>query len=47
VAKLSLEFATQAAQIIGAQPNPEWATYALLMYIPFNTTAQMHPEFDG
>jgi len=47
VAKLSLEFATSAAQIVGANPNPQWSTYAAHMYIPFNSTTNIHPEFDG
>jgi len=47
VAKLSLEFADTAAQILGVQPDPEWAQYAANMYIPFNNVTQIHPEFDG
>ena len=47
VAKLSLEFATAAAQLVGETPDPTWIQVANSMYIPFDNATQIHPEFDG
>lgn len=46
IAKMNLEFAGMAAEIIGAAPNPKWAQVAGKMYIPFDSKARRFVAFD-
>ncbi len=45
-AQKALRIAVQAAQVVGAKPDPRWAEIAAKMYIPFDTAAQRHLDFD-
>jgi trehalose/maltose hydrolase-like predicted phosphorylase len=42
----ALRIATKAAALVGAKPDPAWATIAAKMYIPFDDKAQRHYDFD-
>ncbi|MBI2843193.1 MAG: glycoside hydrolase family 65 protein [Armatimonadetes bacterium] len=46
-ARLNLEIATRAADVLGVPPDPEWANVASKMYIPFDPKENRYVEFDG
>ncbi|KAJ4458271.1 putative Endoribonuclease Dicer [Paratrimastix pyriformis] len=39
--------AMQAAHLVGEKPAPEWTTIADNIYIPYDPTTMVHPEYDG
>merc|ERR1712048_784889 len=47
VAKVNLRFATEAANILGETPEPEWATVADAIPILFDEGRGIHPEYSG
>eukprot|EP01114_Cavostelium_apophysatum_P022690 TRINITY_DN8295_c0_g1_i1.p1 TRINITY_DN8295_c0_g1~~TRINITY_DN8295_c0_g1_i1.p1 ORF type:complete len:699 (+),score=116.92 TRINITY_DN8295_c0_g1_i1:246-2342(+) len=47
VCKYSLEFAYAAAQVLNLNPPESWLAVANNIKIPFDSVAQIHPEFDG
>lgn len=47
VAAISLEWATEAAKIVGATPNANWMKIANAIKIPYDPVLNIHPEFDG
>lgn len=47
VAVLSLQFATQAAELLGYEADPAYAATASSIYLPFDSVNQIHPEYDG
>lgn len=46
-ARKSLQIAIKAAKLVGAAPDPQWATIAAKMYIPFDEKNQRHLDFDA
>jgi trehalose/maltose hydrolase-like predicted phosphorylase len=46
-ARKALEIATAAAREVGAKADPQWATIAKKMYIPFSDAEQRHLDFDA
>ncbi|THD05803.1 glycosyl hydrolase family 95 catalytic domain-containing protein [Rhodanobacter lindaniclasticus] len=42
----ALRIATAAAKLVGEAPDPQWATIAAKMYLPFDTQHQRHLDFD-
>jgi trehalose/maltose hydrolase-like predicted phosphorylase len=46
-ARKSLQIAIKAAKLVGATPDPQWATIAAKMYIPFDEKNQRHLDFDA
>ncbi len=46
-ARKSLQIAIKAAKLVGAAPDPQWATIAAKMYIPFDAQNQRHLDFDA
>lgn len=46
-ARKALNIATQAAQKVGATPDPKWAQIAAKMFIPFDEKEQRHLDFDA
>jgi len=47
VAKMALEFAAEAADIVGGKKNPKWKEVADSLVLPFDEEKQAHPEFTG
>lgn len=47
VAKISLLLPKYALPLINRRPDPRFEDMAKKTYIPFNTTGQWHPEYDG
>lgn len=47
MASAALKFATDTAKILGYTPNPYYASVAEALRILFDSTAQLHPEYDG
>jgi trehalose/maltose hydrolase-like predicted phosphorylase len=47
VAKMNLEFATEAAQLCGVAPKPEWAKVARAIYIGLDKTANRFVIYDN
>ena len=45
-AQKALRIAVAAAQAVGATPDPQWSRIADHLYIPFDTAAQRHQDFD-
>ncbi|MGN6788128.1 MAG: glycoside hydrolase family 65 protein [Rhodanobacteraceae bacterium] len=45
-ARKALEIATKAAALVGARPDPRWATVAAGLHIPFSESGQHHFDFD-
>jgi len=46
-ARKALQIAIKAAKQVGATPDPQWATIAAKMYIPFDEKNQRHLDFDA
>ena len=46
-ARKALDIAVAAAHKVGAAPDPQWATIASHMYIPFSEKEQRHLDFDA
>lgn len=46
-ARKALQIAVKAAKKVGAKADPQWATIAEKMYIPFDEQAQRHLDFDA
>ncbi len=46
-ARKALDIAVAAAHKVGATPDPQWATIASHMYIPFAEKEQRHLDFDA
>jgi len=46
-ARKSLQIAIKAAKLVGDAPDPQWATIAAKMYIPFDQKNQRHLDFDA
>jgi trehalose/maltose hydrolase-like predicted phosphorylase len=47
VAKKTLEVATQAAKLVGATPDPDWAKISKRILILYDKQHNYHPEFAG
>ncbi len=47
IARRVMEVATEAAQLIGAKPNPDWSRIAAKIVIPFDAGRKCHLEHDG
>ncbi|KAL1518837.1 hypothetical protein AB1Y20_003114 [Prymnesium parvum] len=47
VAKISLDFATKAATLVGQQAKLQWAATSSRIPILFDETRQYHPEYQG
>ena len=45
-ARKALRIAVAAAKQVGATPDPQWSRIADRMYVPFDTAAQRHYDFD-
>ena len=45
-ARKALDLATKAAALVGAAPDPRWATVAAGLHIPFSDAGQHHLDFD-
>lgn len=45
-ARKALRIAVKAAAVVGAKADPQWSHIADKMYIPFDTAAQRHYDFD-
>jgi trehalose/maltose hydrolase-like predicted phosphorylase len=46
-AELALRFALQAASLLGKSAPASWSTVADAMYVPFDASQGIHPEFDS
>jgi len=46
-ARKALQIATKVAKLVGEAPDPQWATIATKMYIPFDQKNQRHLDFDA
>lgn len=46
-ARLALEFATEAAGLLGVAAQPAWAAVAARLVLLFNESSQTHPEYLG
>jgi trehalose/maltose hydrolase-like predicted phosphorylase len=46
-ARKALEIAGNAAKVVGAEADPQWAKIAAKMYIPFDNANQRHLDFDA
>lgn len=46
IAKLNLEIAIRASDILGREPDPDWKRVAEKMYIPFDERRQVHPTYE-
>jgi len=47
IAQAALRWAHNASLLCGLEPADNWTTIADRLYIPFDGSAQMHPEFEG
>ena len=47
VAKLNLEFAIEAARLLGKSVPKVWSVIAEKMFTPFDSEKNYHPEFEG
>ena len=47
IAKLTLLAADKAATVLNQSSTHHYKHYADKMYVPFDVTAQYHPEYDG
>jgi trehalose/maltose hydrolase-like predicted phosphorylase len=45
VAKISLEFATEAANLLGITPDPAWASLAQSIVMLYDADLDLHPEY--
>jgi hypothetical protein len=46
-ARKALDIATKAAALVGAAPDPRWATVATGLHVPFSDAGQHHLDFDA
>jgi trehalose/maltose hydrolase-like predicted phosphorylase len=47
VAAMALQFATTAAALLHEPSDPQWSSIAAHMYVPYNSSADWHPEYEG
>ncbi|ELR20704.1 glycosyl hydrolase family 65 central catalytic domain containing protein [Acanthamoeba castellanii str. Neff] len=47
IARISIEFAAEAMQILGLKVDPVWLNISSNIYVPFNATGNFHPEYVG
>eukprot|EP00708_Paratrimastix_pyriformis_P002178 GAFH01000918.1.p1 GENE.GAFH01000918.1~~GAFH01000918.1.p1 ORF type:complete len:739 (+),score=218.98 GAFH01000918.1:40-2256(+) len=45
--QVALRWIVEAAHLVGEKPAPEWTTIADNIYIPYDPTTMVHPEYDG